>query len=555
MARKNTINQPAKQTGLGPYIRGELDWQKEDGNEAFNYEDIFAEDIYNEGGASAGAGAGNNVPYNPQPGGPDPALGNPQGFNDAFQDNRNNVKLNVPSSVDDPNTHLTSSGATGSYSETDTQSGASENTTQTQQGTTQNFEDSNRQAQTTNQNYENSATDRTQGTASYQDSNTEIAEKGLTKEEQLRQNWTDEQTQNWTDEQRQEWLEALTQNWQDTKSSTQVDDNLGFAEYLRSLSDEAEGQLTRKNDLLAEQADGGNLTRQVQDAVKASLSGPQAQMAGGSALARMGSRAAAETANAIFGNQVNAASAMETGQGVDAARVARDFTGETTTGRASGTETAQQGATEVGKSSGTEVGKGSSTETGNTFVESLRDVSQNQSVTGYEQIDETINNIASSFGSEITDEQLSSMSTQIQDLVSNTNSETEAWEALRGMSLGQMFGQSFGTQPEGGGGGKVLCTLYTSRKMLEPKILAGDLAFSLKLSERIKRGYRRIADPIVNYMLDKPSTHISFRLLHPLVKGWAEEMASRVGVCRPNFIGKIVYTLGLPVCWLAGSVK
>lgn len=575
---------------------------------------------------------------------------------DAFAEGFNSManEMNTPYSRTgkDPNTELDTRGATGSFSETETDSGAvtidEENVnsvgtedssvnktgTVTNEGTETNQTDGNT---VTNSN-ENTVVDTNETTLSKEQS--EFENQGLSEfnkeaatyfdsDEQF-QNWQNEVAQNWTDEQKQTWLQNQQQGWTNEERQaweenvrqtnaagtentvggkqgvveTDIKDDYNFGEFLRNLADRDADELGRKNDRLSALSNGGNIRGQVAAAVREAVSGPAAQGAGSSARARVGSRAAAEVGDKIFNDRVAAAAAMEGGgdRAIGAAQAARQFADQTQTsdeayqedkattdvvdetggstsgeiGSSSTTELGSQSGTEVTEGSGTQVTDASGTTVGNksgseytnesgteatnetgtagTIAEGLRNVSVDQTVTGFEEVDQTINSIASSLSTSITDEQINSFVTNIQDITKDAKSSTEAWERLAGTSFGAMFGETFGVQPESGGG-KVLCTLCYERGYISREMLNDDTVYAKRFAPETMVGYHFWAKPLVKWLRNRSESHIVFKLMKPLIIAWANEMSARMyGRGKANLLGKALIILGVPICNLIGHL-
>jgi hypothetical protein len=75
------------------------------------------------------------------------------------------------------------------------------------------------------------------------------------------------------------------------------------------------------------------------------------------------------------------------------------------------------------------------------------------------------------------------------------------------------------------------------------------------ISDNTSKGYRLWAEPIVAYL--KQNKHpILEKFLFFFVKGWATEMAYRIGVePKSNFIGRQMCNIGEYVCGLIGKSK
>lgn len=95
---------------------------------------------------------------------------------------------------------------------------------------------------------------------------------------------------------------------------------------------------------------------------------------------------------------------------------------------------------------------------------------------------------------------------------------------------------------------KVLCAYFNSIGLLADNIYAADVRYAQKfVSETVNRGYRIWAEPLTRYLEHNPNS-ILVPLLRPMVVGWAEEMAYRMGeIEESNWVGRVLINIGTPV--------
>lgn len=145
----------------------------------------------------------------------------------------------------------------------------------------------------------------------------------------------------------------------DTTNRTEVEDSLGFQDFLRQQLEASQDEVQRRNDLLAQMASGVD-SRALKMAASNAISGPQAAMAGGNAQSRVASDAIAAAYSADKANRVNAASNIRSGAN-DASSLtnaARQFAGVSETGQRAGstesTETARTNEQDISSTTGSE---------------------------------------------------------------------------------------------------------------------------------------------------------------------------------------------------------
>ena len=145
------------------------------------------------------------------------------------------------------------------------------------------------------------------------------------------------------------------------------------------------------------------------------------------------------------------------------------------------------------------------------------------------------------------------VSNQLSNNASATSTNTSS--NIQGMTFGEILGSSFGQQPEGGGGGTAICTVYHDFGYLNGKIWLADERMGQRLDERTMRGYHLWGVPFASYLRRKGPQSRIVKLLKPFVLAWAEYIGSRMFVeIRPNKLGAVMYHIGIPICKLLGIV-
>lgn len=121
-----------------------------------------------------------------------------------------------------------------------------------------------------------------------------------------------------------------------------------------------------------------------------------------------------------------------------------------------------------------------------------------------------------------------------------------------GAASGAAFGMGYGAA-SGGGGGRVICTHFMRKGLMDPALWRADIAFTRQhLPAAMVRGYHLWAIPYVRLMRRSPWAE---KLMLPLALWRAEEIAFRMGLReKGNWKGKLLRWAGEPVCWLIGKV-
>jgi hypothetical protein len=182
-------------------------------------------------------------------------------------------------------------------------------------------------------------------------------------------------------------------------------------------------------------------------------------------------------------NRVNAARGMEVGGSgavATAANAARQFAGESETVQGSERGTGQSFGNAKTSGTGQTFGSAQEAGTGQTFGEE---------------------NSANRFTNQsFSEEEVTSMFNEIQDITKGSTSMSEAMEKLKGTSYGAMFGEVMGMVPEGGSSGGC-CFIF-----LEARYGDGTMDNVVRrfrdehMTERNKRGYYKLAEILVPLM-------------------------------------------------------
>jgi hypothetical protein len=137
---------------------------------------------------------------------------------------------------------------------------------------------------------------------------------------------------------------------------------------------------------------------------------------------------------------------------------------------------------------------------------------------------------------------------------SSTGSLSKAGLAAT-LGFGGGFGMSIyngGMSGSGNSTGRVICTHFFRRGMLERDLWRADLAFTYKhLSPKTVRGYQYWAIPYVRLMRRHP---LAERIMYPLARARAEELGYQMGIrSKGSFSGKIVRLVGETLCYVIGT--
>lgn len=258
-------------------------------------------------------------------------------------------------------------------------------------------------------------------------------------------------------------------------ANTKVTDDLGFGDALAGTLDDAALADSSKSNALMDFINNGGVDSGFQDrmttAIKGAQSGPAMAMAGQSANDRIASRAAAEVGQQSIQNMLSATSQV----GGPTATTTAAQVGQGFTGREQSTVDSEKNAQKA-----KETGKVTSRENTNQATGQNRD--------------STVTNSETQVGSGSGTETIAST-------VAGTDN-TKANQSSLATTLGQMFGWSFGVQPEGGG--KVICTAMCQAYGFGGFRTAIWLRHSLEnLTPEHQIGYHRIVMPLINYAYQK----------------------------------------------------
>lgn len=127
--------------------------------------------------------------------------------------------------------------------------------------------------------------------------------------------------------------------------------------------------------------------------------------------------------------------------------------------------------------------------------------------------------------------------------------------SLSGISPGKSLAigglSALGAGSSGASSGRVICTHFFRKGMLDRETWRADLEFTAtRLSPRTVRGYQYWAIPYVRLMRRSP---LAERTIYPLAVWRAEELAYRMGLRKKgNWKGKIVRVVGESICYTIG---
>ena len=102
----------------------------------------------------------------------------------------------------------------------------------------------------------------------------------------------------------------------------------------------------------------------------------------------------------------------------------------------------------------------------------------------------------------------------------------------------------------------MLCVQYWITGDLTDDILQGDFQYAFQtasITDEVRMSYYSWSSYISKFILKKG---LLYKIFKPFTLGWANEMASRVGVpeARPNLIGYLMCGIGVPVSHVLGKV-
>jgi hypothetical protein len=110
-----------------------------------------------------------------------------------------------------------------------------------------------------------------------------------------------------------------------------------------------------------------------------------------------------------------------------------------------------------------------------------------------------------------------------------------------------------GQEDAAASGGKIICTELYQQGLMDKAIFEADQAFGKLQDADVIAGYHAWAETVVGWM--KASQTVT-RITYVIAMPWAKQMAYEMGVeSKPNVIGKIMMTGGLPICRFIGKLK
>jgi hypothetical protein len=360
---------------------------------------------------------------------------------------------------------------------------------------------------------------------------------------------------------------------------TQVQDDLGFGELLRDATGNQANRESAANNTLASIATNGvddGFQGRMDRAIAESLSGPQVQRAGASAQDRVASRAAAEVGQNAIQNQLQASEMLKQTSGVgDLAAVGRQFAGENTSSAATNydrstgfddlvqtNETSQEGGNtsardfeSYNENFGEQFTKGQNynvgTQEGTQDVDMTNRSDVIQNTTDLGQSNQQSSNFTDDFnkvhskGQNYNEQNVNQTQVTDQDTTQNTDGlktqNTQANETNAGITLGQMVGSSFGTQPEGGGGGSIICAVLCSLGMLPRRQILDAAMFShsnLRALRYVTLGYLSYAPTVARLILKFPILGYLFLPVIKLINGY---IMQKRAAWRPSLLQTVAF--------------
>ena len=118
-------------------------------------------------------------------------------------------------------------------------------------------------------------------------------------------------------------------------------------------------------------------------------------------------------------------------------------------------------------------------------------------------------------------------------------------------SMGLGLAGAIGAGSSGGSSGRVICTHFYRKGMLDRETWRADIEFTAtRLSAKTVRGYQYWAIPYVRLMRRSP---LAEKVMYPLATWRADELAYRMGKReKGNWKGKIVRVIGESICYSIG---
>jgi hypothetical protein len=127
--------------------------------------------------------------------------------------------------------------------------------------------------------------------------------------------------------------------------------------------------------------------------------------------------------------------------------------------------------------------------------------------------------------------------------------------SLSGISPGKSIGigmlSGLGAASSGASSGRVICTHFFRKGMIERDIWRADIEFTAtRLSPKTVRGYQYWAIPYVRLMR---RSNLAEKIMFPLAVWRAEELAYKMGIRKQgNWRGKLVRLIGESICYSVG---
>lgn len=142
---------------------------------------------------------------------------------------------------------------------------------------------------------------------------------------------------------------------------------------------------------------------------------------------------------------------------------------------------------------------------------------------------------------------------QFQELSARLAAE-QAYQAQLALESQQKEAEIYAKgQKEAAQQGKVICTELYHQGLMDQLVYEADQDFGKLQDHDVMVGYHTWAQHVVGWMR---ASSIVTNIVYLIATPWSQEMAFRMGgKSKPNFIGKILMTVGIPACRVIGKYK
>lgn len=142
---------------------------------------------------------------------------------------------------------------------------------------------------------------------------------------------------------------------------------------------------------------------------------------------------------------------------------------------------------------------------------------------------------------------------QFQELSARLAAE-QAYQAQLALESQQKEAEIYAKgQKEAAQQGKVICTELYNQGLMDRLVYEADQDFGKLQDYDVMLGYYTWAQYVVRWM---KASSIVTNIVYCIATPWSQEMAFRMGgKSKPNFIGKILMTVGIPTCRIIGKYK